>query len=71
MLQRCSLDGIDGVVCVGGDGIFSEVFTGLLLRTASEENGDFTQLRKGTMRVGVRPAGKMTWKCTKMPSLGE
>ena len=58
MLQRCSLDGIDGIVCVGGDGMFSEIFTGLLLRTEKEANGDFTHLRRSNMRVGVIPAGK-------------
>ena len=57
MLQKCSLDGIDGVVCVGGDGMFSEIFTGMLLRAANEANGDFTQLQKGKLRVGVIPAG--------------
>jgi hypothetical protein len=58
MLQKCSLEGIGGVVCVGGDGMFSEIFTGILLRTEREANGDLTQLRKGRMRVGVIPAGK-------------
>ena len=57
MLQKCSLEGIDGVVCVGGDGMYSEIFTGILLRTAREANGDLTQLRKGRMRVGIIPAG--------------
>ena len=58
-LQECSLEGIDGVISVGGDGIFSEIFTGMLLRTAKESNGDFTLLRKGSIRVGVIPAGKI------------
>ena len=57
MLQKCSLEGIDGVVSVGGDGIFSEIFTGILLRTAKNSKGDFTQLRNGRIRVGVIPAG--------------
>ena len=58
MLQKCSLNGIDGVVCVGGDGMFSEIFTGILLRVANEANGDLIQLRKRNLRVGVIPAGK-------------
>ena len=62
MIKNCSLDGIDGIVCVGGDGMFSEVFTGLLLRTANETNGDFTNLRKGRLRVGVIPAGNIMHK---------
>ena len=59
MLQKCCLEGLDGVVCVGGDGMFSEIFTGMLLRTEKESNGDFTQLKKGRMRVGVIPAGNI------------
>ena len=61
MLQKCSLEGLDGVVCVGGDGMFSEIFTGMLLRT-SVNFSDFTQLKKGKMRVGVIPAGNILHK---------
>ena len=61
MMKECSLEGIDGVVSIGGDGIFSEIFTGILLRTANNSNGDFTQLRKGKIRVGVIPAGTFTF----------
>ena len=61
LLQECSLDGIDGVISIGGDGIFSEIFTGMLLRAAKEFNGDFSQLRNGNIRVGVIPAGKLSF----------
>ena len=60
-LQECSLEGIHGVVSVGGDGIFSEIFTGMLLRAEKESDGDFTQLKKGNVRVGVIPTGKLAF----------
>lgn len=66
MIQECSLEGIDGVVSIGGDGIFSEIFTGMLLRTAKISNGDFTQLRNGKIRVGVIPAGKFMFLCIEL-----
>ena len=29
-LQDCNLEGIDGVICIGGDGMFAEIFNGIL-----------------------------------------
>ena len=58
MLQECNLEGVDGVVSVGGDGMFSEIFTGMLLRNTTMKNGNINELRKGKIRVGMIPAGK-------------
>ena len=58
LLQICSLDGIDGVISVGGDGMFSEIFSGLLLRAVHQNNWDFSRLSQAMLRVGVIPAGK-------------
>ncbi|XP_021926264.1 ceramide kinase isoform X2 [Zootermopsis nevadensis] len=60
-LLNCSFDNIDGVVCVGGDGTFSEVFNGLVLRTARDNGVDHNdpdvQLPPPLLRVGVIPGG--------------
>ena len=58
MLQECNLEGVDGVVSVGGDGMFSEIFTGMLLRNTIIKNGNIHELRKGKIRVGMIPAGE-------------
>ena len=64
MVQTCSLEGVDGVVCVGGDGMFSEIFSGLLLRAANQANGDLTELRRESgLRVGIIPAGINYYTC--------
>lgn len=68
MLQTCNLDGIDGVVCVGGDGMFSELFNGLLIRSARADDIDLesehaadllsaANLKRPKIRVGVIPGG--------------
>ena len=59
MLQECNLEGVDGVVSVGGDGMFSEIFTGMLLRNTAMKNGNIHELRKGKIRVGMIPAGEL------------
>lgn len=65
MLRSDPLDGVDGVICVGGDGMFSELFNGLLLRSIDEnsgaeeeevESGDF-KVRSPKIRVGLIPGG--------------
>ena len=61
MLRSDPLEGIDGVVCVGGDGMFSELFNGLLLRSMDEnsepqENGR-EEIRAPKIRVGLIPGG--------------
>ncbi|CAF2782169.1 unnamed protein product [Rotaria sp. Silwood2] len=55
------LDDYDGLVCVGGDGMFAELCHGLLLRTARDEqiNIDNPQVNiiRPNLRVGIIPAG--------------
>ena len=64
ILKTCDLNGVDGVICIGGDGMFNEVFNGLLLRTNFDqgldleiENADLRNLSKPKIRVGVIPGG--------------
>lgn len=40
LMQTHPLKGFDGVVSVGGDGMFNELFNGLLRRAAAEEGLD-------------------------------
>lgn len=60
-LLSCSFENIDGVVCIGGDGTFAEVFNGLVLRTARDSGIDYdnpdARLPKPSLRVGVIPGG--------------
>jgi ceramide kinase len=63
MLRSDPIDNVDGVVCVGGDGMFSELFNGLLLRSMDEHNErqheDSSQfeVRAPKLRVGLIPGG--------------
>ena len=66
MLRSDRLDNIDGVVCVGGDGMFSELFNGLLLRSMDEnrdpeggepEESSRFEVRAPKLRVGLIPGG--------------
>jgi len=63
LLRSDPLGDVDGVVCVGGDGMFSELFNGLLLRSMDENNdpsasefGNF-DVRPPKVRVGLIPGG--------------
>lgn len=60
-IREQSLDEYDGLICVGGDGMFSELCHGLLLKTLSEENkniDDLTvHLSRPNIRIGIIPAG--------------
>ncbi len=55
------LDGYDGLVCVGGDGMFAELCHGLLLRSAHDGqiNIDNPQVNiiRPNLRIGIIPAG--------------
>ncbi|XP_048865277.1 ceramide kinase-like [Brienomyrus brachyistius] len=57
----------DGVVCVGGDGIFSEVLHGLLTRTQRDAGVDQNSTEQNpapcTLRVGIIPAGSTDCIC--------
>lgn len=51
----------DAIACVGGDGTFSEVFNGLLMRTCREQNINIddinAMLPTPQLPVGIIPAG--------------
>lgn len=61
LLQTMPLQGFDGVISVGGDGMFSEVFNGVLMRAALEAKLDHdnreTQFVKPDIMVGFIPGG--------------
>ena len=56
-----SLDDYDGLVCVGGDGIFSELCHGLLIKLAQQAKLDiddpYIKLVRPHLRIGAIPAG--------------
>lgn len=56
------LTNIDGIVSVGGDGLFSEIFSSLLNRTQDEFNVDKndynSNLISSIKTIGIIPAGK-------------
>ena len=66
-LQDCSLEEFDGVICIGGDGMFAEIFNGILRRSGFESgmpsDGSASQflaqnkLVRPKLRVGVIPGG--------------
>ncbi|XP_066997111.2 ceramide kinase [Anabrus simplex] len=61
ILLTQSFDNIDAVACIGGDGTFSEVFNGLILRTARDlgidHNDPEARLPTPALKVGVIPGG--------------
>lgn len=61
-LKQC-----DGVVCVGGDGMFSEVVHGLVSRTQSDSRVDQNQPNQDlvpcALRIGIIPAGSTDCIC--------
>ena len=62
LLQTVPLHGCDGVVSVGGDGMFAEVFNGIIIRAARDAKLDIdkktTQFVKPDIRVGFIPGGE-------------
>lgn len=60
-LLTFSFDNFDGIACVGGDGTFSEVFNGLVLRTAKDggvdPNDPEARIPAPSLRLGVIPGG--------------
>ncbi len=60
-LNENSFDNYDGLICVGGDGMFSEICFSLLLKTAQKSNLDLNdknvKLIRPSIRIGVIPAG--------------
>lgn len=60
MLQRHLLSGLDGVVCVGGDGTVSEVFNGLVRRAMADRGGEAATeepFARPSLPVGIIPGG--------------
>ncbi|KAM7378065.1 hypothetical protein PAMA_013119 [Pampus argenteus] len=64
---EASLDKYDGVVCVGGDGMFSEILHGLVTRTQTDngvdENQSDADLVPCSLRIGIIPAGSTDCIC--------
>ncbi|XP_011299241.1 ceramide kinase [Fopius arisanus] len=61
ILLNSNLDGFQGIICIGGDGTFAEVFNGLVLRTAKDlqidSNDSNVLLPQPIIPVGVIPSG--------------
>ncbi|XP_065794925.1 ceramide kinase [Muntiacus reevesi] len=66
-LYELSIDKYDGIVCVGGDGMFSEVLHGLVGRTQRDAGVDQNQPRAtlvpSPLRIGIIPAGSTDCVC--------
>uniref|UniRef100_A0A3Q3KYM5 Zgc:158263 n=2 Tax=Mastacembelus armatus TaxID=205130 RepID=A0A3Q3KYM5_9TELE len=66
-LLKKDLTDFDGVVCVGGDGMFSEVLHGLIGRTQQEaglcENDPTVTLHPCPLHIGIIPAGSTDCVC--------
>ncbi|XP_041834006.1 ceramide kinase [Melanotaenia boesemani] len=65
--MEANIDNYDGVVCVGGDGMFSEILHGLVTRTQTDHNVDQNQpdaeLVPCSLRIGIIPAGSTDCIC--------
>ncbi|CAL8368510.1 unnamed protein product [Lota lota] len=66
-LLKKDLSGFDGVVCVGGDGMFSEIMHGMIGRTQQEaglsENDLNVTLQPCNLHIGIIPAGSTDCVC--------
>ncbi|XP_030742014.1 ceramide kinase [Echinops telfairi] len=66
-LYETNLEKYDGIVCVGGDGMFSEVLHGLVGRTQQNAGVDQNQPRAtlvpSPLRIGIIPAGSTDCVC--------
>ncbi|XP_070709917.1 ceramide kinase [Pempheris klunzingeri] len=64
---EANLDKYDGVVCVGGDGMFSEILHGLVTRTQTDNGVDQdrsdAELAPCSLRIGIIPAGSTDCIC--------
>uniref|UniRef100_A0A3Q3VWQ5 DAGKc domain-containing protein n=1 Tax=Mola mola TaxID=94237 RepID=A0A3Q3VWQ5_MOLML len=64
---EAELDKYDGVVCVGGDGMFSEILHGLVTRTQADSGVDQDQpdaeLVPCSLHIGIIPAGSTDCIC--------
>lgn len=59
--EETNLDQFDGIICVGGDGMFGEILNGVLIRTQQEYQVDFGSPEclpiKPKITLGIIPAG--------------
>ncbi|XP_061496261.1 ceramide kinase [Rhineura floridana] len=66
-LLEVNLEKYDGIVCVGGDGMFSEVMHGLIGRTQEDsgidQNNPKAPLVQCNIRIGIIPAGSTDCTC--------
>ncbi|ERE86458.1 ceramide kinase-like protein [Cricetulus griseus] len=66
-LYEINTDSYDGIVCVGGDGMFSEVLHGVIGRTQQsagiDPNHPRAVLVPSTLRIGIIPAGSTDCIC--------
>ncbi|XP_001375028.1 ceramide kinase isoform X3 [Monodelphis domestica] len=66
-LFEINIEKYDGVVCVGGDGMFSEVLHGLIGRTQKDygidQNDPKASLVQCNLRIGIIPAGSTDCVC--------
>ncbi|KAG9477778.1 hypothetical protein GDO78_012997 [Eleutherodactylus coqui] len=66
-LMEADLRTYDGVVCVGGDGMFSELLHGLVSRTQNDsgvcEDKEDAKLMPCNLRIGIIPAGSTDCVC--------
>ncbi|MBN3322524.1 CERK1 kinase, partial [Atractosteus spatula] len=66
-ILKKDLGGFDGLVCVGGDGMFSELMHGLIGRTQLEagisEHDPTVTLQPCSLRIGIIPAGSTDCVC--------
>lgn len=64
---EANLDKYDGVVCVGGDGMFSEILHGLVNRIQTDngvdQNPPDAELVPCSLRIGIIPAGSTDCIC--------
>ncbi|KAJ8397013.1 hypothetical protein AAFF_G00010670 [Aldrovandia affinis] len=66
-ILKKELTGFDGVVCVGGDGMFSELLHGVIGRTQQEaglsEHDPTVTLQTCDLHIGIIPAGSTDCVC--------
>ncbi|KAK7896168.1 hypothetical protein WMY93_021493 [Mugilogobius chulae] len=67
LIKDANLDQYDGLVCVGGDGMFSEIVHGLVIRTQNDNKVDMDDSEKDlvptALRIGIIPAGSTDCIC--------
>ncbi|KAM6977778.1 ceramide kinase [Aplochiton taeniatus] len=66
-ILKKDMTGFDGVVCVGGDGMFSELLHGIIGRTQQEaglsEHDPTVTLQPCNLHIGIIPAGSTDCVC--------